>query len=109
MGEARTAEAAYLLDWAEALDPTRADVPVLLGVVDYLRAAPAQRRTDARGLRSVLFGELQRNSHDRRLRLCYALVLVEDKDFDGARKALAAVREPNHPLALRAEDQLRKA
>lgn len=109
MAEGRTGEASFLLSWAERLDSTRTDVPVLLAVLDYLRAPRAQRATDARGLQAFLAQELARQPHDWRLKLCQALVLSELSDARGANALLTGCPDPDHPMVRLVRAQLRGA
>lgn len=107
MAEGRTGEASFLLAWAERLDSTRTDVPVLLAVLDYLRVPAAQRGDDARALQLVLAQELTRQPTEWRLKLCQALVLAELNDARGANALLSCSPDPDHPMVRLVRSKLR--
>lgn len=107
MAEGRTAEASFMLGWAERLDSTRTDVPVLMSVLDFMRASGAQRTNDARGLQAFLAQELARQPHDWRLKICQALVLSELSDMRGAQALLVECPEADHPMARLVRTRLR--
>jgi|GEM_PF-2385956 len=107
MAEGRTAEASFNLAWAERLDSTRTDVPVLMAVLDFMRASGPQRTSDARGLQAFLAQELARQPHDWRLKICQALVLSELSDMRGAQALLVECPEADHPMARLVRTRLR--
>ena len=107
MAEGRIGEATFLLTWAEKLDPTRLDVPVLMSVVDFLRAPRQQREQDARGLQTILAAELARQPNDWRLKLCQALVLAELGDERGAQALMLESPDLDHPMVRLVRSTLR--
>jgi hypothetical protein len=107
VAEGRTGEATFLLSWAEKLDPSRLDVPVLMTVVDFLRAPRALREQDARGLQTFLAAELARQPNDWRLKLCQALVLAELGDGRGAQALTFDCPELDHPMVRLVRSTLR--
>ena len=106
MGAGRTGEATFLLSWAERLDPARPDVSTYFGVLDVIRAPESQRATDARALRGVLQEQVAQLPDDWRLKLCLALILVEDGDPRTAGRLLEQAPESDHPMARRIADLL---
>lgn len=84
MGDGRLAEAAYLIDWAQALDGSRRDLKIFRGVLRYLRAPRQHRASEAWSLKPALLAEIQRSPNDARLRVCLALVTEANDEPDEA-------------------------
>ncbi len=107
MAEGRTGEASFLLAWADKLDSTRTDVPVLMAVLDYVRIPEGQRAADGRALQAVLAQEMTRQPNDWQLKLCQALVLAELHDARGAAALLTCCPDPEHPMVRLVRSKLR--
>jgi hypothetical protein len=103
MAEGRLSEAHALLEWISLLDPTRRDLKILRGMLSYFRTPKDRRPLEARALKPLVLGELQRSPGDSHLKMCVALISAEEGEHIdvGAENA-------SHPLMDRVRDLLRK-
>lgn len=102
MAEGRLSEAHALLEWIAVLDPTRRDLKILRGMLSYFRTPRDRRALEARALKPLVLGELQRSPGDAHLKMCVALISAEDGEHIdiGAENA-------SHPIMDRVRDLLR--
>ncbi len=102
IGEGRFAEAAFLLFWAAALDPSRSELPPLFAVLELARAAPEQRAQAAQAADAALGPALASQPGARILRFVQALLLAHQREGRSARRMFTELGEAEHPLAARA-------
>lgn len=102
IGNSRHGEAQFLLEWGQNLDPTRADLPVLLPAVRWLNEGEASGDSSKATVASLAAYSLA-HPEDRRAKLVRALVLAQTKQQPMARQLLREVNLRDHALWIRVQ------